>query len=179
MEEDIVFGMENLGLSRSEMVSRLEQSLGWTGLVGMEQRLVNRLSGGEQQKVALAGMLAMGARILILDEALTMLDRPARFAIRSLLTSLRKEVGLTIIESTQNLEDIFSTDRVVFLSEGSLLFDGTPVQFLESPLGRNWASMTGGLAALRAQLYSRGVITAAQAGAPELTKAFINITNKS
>ncbi len=179
VEEDIVFGMENLRFSRSEMKVRLEQSLGWTGLVGMEHRLVNTLSGGEQQKVALAGMLAMGARILILDEALTMLDRSTRIMIRSLLASLRKQPGLTIIETTQHLEEILTTDRVLFLSEGRLLFEGSPVQFIESSLGRDWSSMTGGLTGLRAQLFHRGVISAAQACTPDLTGVFININKKS
>jgi energy-coupling factor transport system ATP-binding protein len=179
VEEDIVFGMENLGLSPAEMRVRLEHTLGWSGLVGMEQRLVNRLSGGEQQKVALAGMLAMGARILILDEALGMLDRSARFAIRSLLAALRHDPGLTIIETTHNLEEILSTDRVLFMSDGTLQFNGSPEEFLESPLGRNWASMTGGLAALRAELYSRGVISATQACSSDLRNSLINIINKS
>lgn len=157
VEEDIIFGLENLQLSARQIKMRLEQALRRTGLVGMERRLVHTLSGGEQQKVALAGVMAMGARILVLDEALAMLDREARAAIRSLLNSLRPDPGLTIVEITQDLGDALECDRILFLANGSILFDGSPDDFVSSPLGGQWLGMAFGLGGLLGALNKSGV----------------------
>ena len=92
----------------------------------MEKRPVHTLSGGEQQKVALAAALAIGCRVIVIDEALNMLDRPTRMSIRSLLRSLRTTPGLTVIEVTHNLQDALTVDRILFLARGTILFDGTP-----------------------------------------------------
>jgi energy-coupling factor transport system ATP-binding protein len=158
VEEDVAFGLENLALPAPEMRKRLAQALEWTGLSGMEKRLTHTLSGGEQQKLALAGMLASGARVLIIDEAFAMLDRPSRLSIRSLFTSLRRDPGLTLIEVTNDLEESLAADRMIFLSEGSILFDGIPRDFLVSPLGLRWSAMAGGLGALAGALFERGIL---------------------
>ncbi len=157
VEEDIIFGLENFCFSVPEIKTRLARALSWTGLTGMEKRLVHTLSGGEQQRLALAGVLATGARIFILDEALAMLDRLAREAIRSLLGMLRHDPGATIIEITQNLDEALQTDRVLFLSEGSIHFDGCPEDFFSSPFGNLWSSMTPGLAGLMGEMQREGV----------------------
>jgi energy-coupling factor transport system ATP-binding protein len=112
VEEDIVFEMENLGIPSAEMDVRLNEALAWTGLIGMGKRLIRTLSGGEQQRLGLAGALAVRAKVLILDEALSMLDKPSRLSIRSLLGALRRDRGLTIIEITHNLEEAMAVDRI-------------------------------------------------------------------
>jgi energy-coupling factor transport system ATP-binding protein len=155
--EDVAFGLENKALPQAEMRESVERALRWVGLCGMEQRLVHTLSGGEQQKVALAGALALGTRTLILDDALSMMDKPARAGLRLLLSRLRSELGLTVIESTHNFDEILSTDRVVFLSHGKILFDGSPGEFVASRLGGDWFSGRGGLAGLMSELEKRGV----------------------
>jgi energy-coupling factor transport system ATP-binding protein len=154
VEEDIAFGLENMNLPSEEIRSRLEQALGWTGLFGLEQRLVHTLSGGEQQKLALAGILAMGGRILVMDEAMNMLDRPSRQAVRSLIRTLQRDPGLTVIEMTQNLEDLLSSDRTVFLAKGAPVFDGLPKYFLETREGKAWARIAGGIAGFRQELFA-------------------------
>jgi energy-coupling factor transport system ATP-binding protein len=158
VEEDVAFGLENLGLSCSEMRVRLTRALEWTGLSGMEKRLIHTLSGGEQQKVALAGLLAMGSSILILDEALNMCDRATRLSLRSLVHSIRRGAALTVIEVTNNLEDALGAERIIFLSDGAVAFDGTPGDFLASVDGRRWVEMAGGLAALAGALFQQGVL---------------------
>lgn len=155
--EDIAFGLENQALPRSEMKTRIDNALVWVGLCGMERRLVHTLSGGEQQKVALAGVLASGAETLILDDALSMTDRPTRTGLRLLIEQLRSQLKLTIIESTDHVEDILTTDRVLFLSHGSILFDGDPQSFAASRLGGDWVSIRAGLSALRVEFEKRGV----------------------
>jgi energy-coupling factor transport system ATP-binding protein len=157
VEEDVVFGMENLGIARTQMKPRLEQALQCTGLTGMEQRLTHTLSGGEQQNLALAATLAMGARVLILDEALSMLDRPTRRAIRSLIESLRVNHGLTVVEMTHDLEEALTGDRLIFLSGGTLTYDGSPTAFMSTPLGSQWARVAGGMPGLQGELAQRGL----------------------
>jgi energy-coupling factor transport system ATP-binding protein len=156
VEEDIVFGMENMRLPRHKMAERLQDSLARTGLAGMESRLVHTLSGGEQQKLALAGVLAMDVEVLIIDEAMGMLDRMARRSVRSIIRSLRETPGLTVIEASNNMEDLQSADRVLFLSGDAVEFDGTPAEFLWSSPGRKWASLSGGLHGLRNALQEQG-----------------------
>jgi len=168
VEEDIVFGLQNLGLPGTEMERRLKRTIQWTGLTGMEQRLTHTLSGGEQQKLALAGLLAMGARAIILDEALTMLDRPSRQSIRSLLSRLRGELGLTVLETTQDLEEIWPLDRVVLLGADGIDFSGPPAELMLSRRGMDWISRTWGMTRLRSALYEKGLITAAQMAQPDL-----------
>ena len=160
VEEDIVFGLENLNLPPEEIHRRLAQAVAWTGLSGLEQRLVHTLSGGEQQKLALAGILAMGARILVIDEAMNMLDRPTRLTVRSLIKGLQHDPGLTVIEITQDLADLLSSDRLVLLRHGTVLFDGLPRQFLNTEEGRRRAQIYGGTIGLRQALVEADLVPA-------------------
>jgi energy-coupling factor transport system ATP-binding protein len=146
--EDVIFGLENLNLSQLEMEVRLEQALRWTGLLGMENRLVHTLSGGEQQKLALAGALAMGSDVLIIDEALNMIDNAARKITRDLMESLRKDRGLTILEAA-SVYFLPTVDRIIFLSDGEIMSDSSPDAFAASELGSRWIRLTGGVGALR------------------------------
>lgn len=156
VEEDVAFGMENRGIPSRQIRAGLTDALSRTGLDGMERRLVHTLSGGEQQKVALAGCLAMQAEVLIIDEATTMLDRPTRRSVRSMMATLQADTGMTIIEASNNWEDLLEADRVLFLSSGRFEFDGTPGEFQRSSLGIRWSSMTGGVRSLRSALVEHG-----------------------
>jgi energy-coupling factor transport system ATP-binding protein len=148
VEEDVAFGLENMRLPVSEMHERVRKALHATGLSGMEQRLTHTLSGGEQQKLALAALLALDARVLILDEALSMLDKPIRGSIRLLIGALQREHGLTVIEITNNVEEAANADRLLFMSKEGIGFDGPAEAFLSSRLGREWTRMGGGVPAL-------------------------------
>jgi energy-coupling factor transport system ATP-binding protein len=178
IEEDIIFGLENMRLSSSEIETRLRKALRRTGLAGMEKRLVHTLSGGEQQKVALATALAMGCRTIVIDEALNMLDRPTRRSIRCLLRSLRATPGLTVIEVTHNLQDALTADRILFLSQGTISFDGTVSDFLSSPDGSRWAFLAGGIAGLRSSLVSRRLVPAYCGDNSELSSCLLNMIGK-
>ncbi len=150
VEEEIVFALENLAVPRFEISRRLQIALRSTGLEGMENRLTHTLSGGEQQKLALASMLAMDSRVLILDEAMTMIDRPTRTEIRSLLRALSSANSLTILEITNSLEDSLTADRMLFLDRGRIRFDGDPAEFAGSISGSEWFGLgTAGVAATR------------------------------
>lgn len=178
VEEDVVFGMENFGFPQCEMKARLKQALLWTELEGMEKRLVHTLSGGEQQKLALAGALATGARVLILDEAMNMLDRPVRKSVRTLLNALRTDPGLTIVEVTHNLEDIALADGIVFMEGGAVSFAGDYSAFAVHPIGRAWARAGGGVAGLAQELTRYGVDLSDCEENSRLSECFLKVIRK-
>jgi energy-coupling factor transport system ATP-binding protein len=157
VEEDIVFGLENLGLPTEHIEERLRWALECVGMTGIEKRPTHSLSGGEQQKLALAAMLALEAGALVLDDATAMLDRPARLSIRELLGRLRRELGLSIIQVSNDLDEVIAADRLLFLSAGEVGFDGPPREFVLSRRGERF-TITSGLRRLTAALARRGAL---------------------
>ena len=156
VEEDVLFGLEILQLARQDMEDRMLRRLSWVGLSGMEKRLTHTLSGGELQKLALASVLVMEPRVIVLDDAMSMLDRPTTQAMRALINLTRTEHDLTLIEMTHNPDDIMNADRIIFLHHQEIGFDGSPSEFLDTPLGRNWMSLTDGLTPLLSALSCLG-----------------------
>ncbi len=152
VEDDVVFGMENLMIPREEMIPRLDGALQEVGLTGFEQRLTHTLSGGEQQKLAIAATLAMGVHTLLIDEALNMLDREAGSQVYGLLSRLNREQGVTVIEATHDMKSIMSADRVIFLSSGRVREDSPPLVFVNSTEGKGRQDMVGGFWSLRTEL---------------------------
>jgi len=146
---DICFGMENMRTPQTEMQNRLKEVIAAVGLDGYENRLTYTLSGGERQKLALAGVLAMKARILILDEAFSMLDWISRKRLRSLIQSLKNQLKLTVIEMTNQANDIKTADMIVFIGPtGVPQFEGTREKLLYSEAARHWIAPQGGINAL-------------------------------
>jgi len=160
VEDDISFGLENLGLPKREVRQRRASALQWTGLTGMENRLIQSLSGGERQKVALASMVAMGAELLICDEATNMLDPTARITLKECMRSLNQDHGTVIIETTSILSEALDADRIVLIERGKALFEGTPAEFLMHPSGRKWLGSSSGLLGLIRELNELGVYEA-------------------
>ena len=123
---DVAFGPENLGLPREEIVDRVESALSAVGMEGRQEARIDRLSGGEQSRVAIAGALAMEPSHLVLDEPFTGLDWPARRAVLERLERLHAE-GTSVVVVTHDLRDLDAlADRVVVLSEGSIAARGPP-----------------------------------------------------
>lgn len=158
VEEDIVFGLENRAMSGADMEVRLKEAVERCGLSGMEKRLTHSLSGGEQQKVGIAALFALRCKLFVLDESFSMLDRRARSDVRALVAELCRHEGPAVVEITNNLEEALVADRLLFLDSGRILFDGTPLTFPATTVGREWASICGGAPAVLAQLIDRGVI---------------------
>ncbi|MFH0822007.1 MAG: energy-coupling factor ABC transporter ATP-binding protein [Pseudomonadota bacterium] len=150
--EDIAFGLENLGLDSDEIHRRVCSVSARTGLTHLRDRPTHSLSGGEQQKAALAAVLAMGTGSIILDEAFSMLDRPARCSLRALIKDLRASGLLTVIEITHDLDNAMSADRVLFIDHGAIRFDGPPGDFIRSEPGEAWALLAGGVSGFVARL---------------------------
>ena len=124
VEDDVAFGLENLGVPREEMRERVARAVRAVGLEGYERREPHTLSGGEKQRVALAGLLAVEPEILVLDEPTSMLDAAGRKEVLEYLQDLRSEK--TVLHVTHNLEELTGVDRILVLNAGELVADETP-----------------------------------------------------
>jgi energy-coupling factor transport system ATP-binding protein len=129
VEDDVAFGLENLGVERVEMRARVAEAIEAVGLRGYERREPHTLSGGEKQRVALAGLLATGPEILVLDEPTSMLDAAGRREVLERLEALR--VTRTVLHVTHHLEELAHADRVLVLNGGSLVADVTPARLFD------------------------------------------------
>jgi energy-coupling factor transport system ATP-binding protein len=124
VEDDVAFGLENLGVEREEMRERVREAIRAVGLEGYERREPHTLSGGEKQRVALAGLLALEPEVLLLDEPTSMLDAAGRREILEKLEGLRG--ARTVLHVTHHLEELLDADRVLVLNAGRLVADVSP-----------------------------------------------------
>jgi biotin transport system ATP-binding protein len=123
---DVAFGPENLGLSHEEIDRRVDDALAAVRLAGKRDARIEALSGGERERVAIAGALAMNPDHLVLAEPFTGLDWPARQAVLERLDALHSS-GRSVVVVTHDLRDLVSrADRVVVLSRGRIALDAEP-----------------------------------------------------
>lgn len=125
VEDDVAFGLENLGLPREEMVARVEHALGLVNMLDFRTHEPHRLSGGQKQRVAIAGALAMKPEVLILDEATSMLDPVGRKEVLSILCDLHDKLDTTILYITHDLTEIYRSDKVVVMNDAKVVAEGT------------------------------------------------------
>ncbi|SES16342.1 energy-coupling factor transporter ATPase [Salipaludibacillus aurantiacus] len=130
VEDDVAFGLENAGVPYDEMQKRVYESISRLGLSGLEKQEPHRLSGGQKQRVALAGALALRPRVIVLDEATSMLDPMGRQEVIATVQKLREEENLTIVTITHDVREAVSADRIIVLKEGRIEQDGTPQDIL-------------------------------------------------
>ena len=124
--DEVAFGPRNLGCAGRELDARVRGALEAVGLSDAADRDVNGLSGGEQQRIALAGVLAMEPSYLVLDEALSMVDSAERPQLRSLVRALARERGLGVLAITHDPVEALGADRAVVLEAGRVAWEGTP-----------------------------------------------------
>lgn len=124
-EEDVAFGLENLGVPRTQMLIRVEASLKAVDLLAERARSPRFMSAGQQQRLAVAGALVMAPRGIVFDEATAMIDPAGREAILTLMDDL-VATGTTIIHVTHDMAEAARAQRVVVLADGRLVFSGTP-----------------------------------------------------
>lgn len=129
VEDDVAFGPENLGVPSAQIAQRVREALKGVGLVGFERHETHALSGGQKQRVALAGVLAMEPRVLILDEASSMLDPRGRKGLMKACRALHAR-GMTIVMITHFMEEAAEADRVAVFRAGRVAMLGTPEEIL-------------------------------------------------
>lgn len=129
VEDDVAFGPENLGVETAQIAQRVREVLKAVGLVGFERHETHALSGGQKQRVALAGVLAMEPRVLILDEASSMLDPRGRKGLMKACHALHDH-GMTIVMITHFMEEAAEADRVAVFRAGRVAMLGTPDEIL-------------------------------------------------
>lgn len=129
VEDDVAFGPENLGVESVQIAQRVREVLKAVGLVGFERHETHALSGGQKQRVALAGVLAMEPRVLILDEASSMLDPRGRKGLMKACHALHDR-GMTIVMITHFMEEAAEADRVAVFRSGRVAMLGTPGEIL-------------------------------------------------
>ncbi|RGJ69178.1 energy-coupling factor transporter ATPase [Collinsella sp. TM05-38] len=129
VEDDVAFGPENLGMESAQIAQRVREALKAVGLVGFERHETHALSGGQKQRVALAGVLAMEPRVLILDEASSMLDPRGHKGLMKACHALHDR-GMTIVMITHFMEEASEADRVAVFRAGRVAMLGTPEEIL-------------------------------------------------
>ena len=129
VEDDVAFGPENLGVPSAQIAQRVREALKGVGLVGFERHETHALSGGQKQRVALAGVLAMEPRVLILDEASSMLDPRGRKGLMKVCRALHDR-GMTIVMITHFMEEAAEADRVAVFRAGRVAMLGAPEEIL-------------------------------------------------
>ena len=132
VEEDTAFGPENLGIPNPELRQRVDSALRETGLYDLRHREAASLSGGQKQKLAIAGALAMRPEVLILDEATAMLDPLCRDEFLELVEQMRREKNLTLITITHDMAEAARCDRIIVMNKGKVVLDGTPPEVFSS-----------------------------------------------
>ena len=131
VEDDIAFGLENIGMPRDEMVQKINASLEMVRMTLFKEKEPARLSGGQKQRVAIAGMIALAPKVVILDEATSMLDPQGRFEVISTIQQLHKDKGITVISITHDLDEAAQADRVLLMEGGKVNRIGTPSEIFE------------------------------------------------
>jgi energy-coupling factor transport system ATP-binding protein len=125
VEEDVAFGPENLGLPDHELRERVDWALELVGLAEYRHRQPHRLSAGQKQRVAIAGVIAMQPEVLVLDEATALLDPEGRHDVLAAVRTLNAE-GLTVVAITHFMDEATEGDRVIVLEEGRIALEGAP-----------------------------------------------------
>jgi len=179
VEEELVFGLENIGLEIGEVKNRLE----WVTDIALIGDLLDKspyeISGGQKQRVAIASVLAMKPRIMILDEPTSMLDPLGKDFIFDILTSLKKEQDLTLIVVEHNIEQVAPlSDRIVLMYDGGIAKNAPPVEFFENSEflydhGINAPEATAFLDRLKTLDYYQGPLPANLEDAVRITKSLL------
>jgi energy-coupling factor transport system ATP-binding protein len=126
---EVAFAMERVGMPRDQIVARLAPALAAVGLRGFEHRDPTTLSGGQKQRLAIASVLALRPRVIVLDEPTTDLDPEGRDEVFALIRRLREE-GLSLIVIEHEADELRQCDRIILLREGSIIVEGTPAEVM-------------------------------------------------
>jgi cobalt/nickel transport system ATP-binding protein len=132
--EDVAFGPLNMGFDIKEVESRVLDALKQVDLAGLEKKSVHHLSFGQRKRACIAGLLAMGHEILLLDEPTAGLDPMGEYKMMNLLQGLNKEKGVTIVMATHSVDLVpLFLDKLYIMSKGKIIRDGIPEEVFNTP----------------------------------------------
>ncbi|MGI6317521.1 MAG: energy-coupling factor transporter ATPase [Dethiobacteria bacterium] len=126
VEEDVAFGLENLGIDSSQISRRVTEALERVGLSSFRHHAPHLLSGGQKQRLAIAGIIAMRPRCLVLDEPTAMLDPRGRREVLDTIQRMNRQEGVTVVHITHFMEETLEADRIVTMDRGKIVQNGKP-----------------------------------------------------
>ncbi len=128
VEDDVAFAPENLGVPSGEIRRRVDASLHLVGMAEHRSHAPHLLPGGQKQRVAFAGVIAMQPEIIVLDEPTAMLDPQGRKEVVDTVYTLCRARGSAVVFITHHMDECIDADRLIVMSNGSVLADGTPAE---------------------------------------------------
>ncbi|ALV22245.1 MAG: energy-coupling factor ABC transporter ATP-binding protein [Carnobacterium sp.] len=132
VQDDVAFGLENLGVPREEMIERVADAIERVKMSDFMEKEPARLSGGQKQRVAIAGVVALRPAIIILDEATSMLDPQGRQEVLATVKAIKEEANLTVISITHDIDEAANANRILVMENGELIQEGTPEEIFAS-----------------------------------------------
>ena len=159
VERDVAFGLENLGVPRPEMRARVDEAMALLGIEPLAQRAPHELSDGQKQRVALAGVLAMKPKLIILDEPTSLLDPKTAAELVELVGKLREQLGTTFLVVEHSLDLLVRVaDRIVVMSEGRKVLEGAPKDVLFGEQAEGYGVLIPAVTRLQKRLAGMGVV---------------------
>lgn len=132
VEDEILYGLENFSIPKEEVMPRLEEALEIMGISDLRDRSIDSLSGGQKQKVAVASILALKPKVLVLDEPTAELDPASSFNVYTLLKEYATQHGVTVIVVEQKIALLSEfADMLLIVNDGTIRFNGSPAEVLE------------------------------------------------
>lgn len=132
VEDEILYGLENFSIPKEEVMPRLEEALAVMGISDLRDRSIDSLSGGQKQKVAVASILALKPKILVLDEPTAELDPASSFNVYTLLKKYASQHGMTVVVVEQKIALLSEfADMLLIVDNGTIRFNGSPAEVLE------------------------------------------------
>lgn len=126
VEDDIAFGPENLGVPREEIIKRVDWALEKVGMSEFRHATPFKMSGGQKQRLAIAGVLAIKPRVMVLDESTAMLDPKGREEVMKVVKQLNREEKMTVVHITHYMDEALDADRLIVMNDGKVVLDGKP-----------------------------------------------------
>ncbi len=142
VEEDVAFAPENLGVDPQEIRRRVDDALKAVGMYEFREHAPHLLSGGQKQRIAIAGVIAMAPQCIVLDEPTAMLDPIGRADVLKTIKTLNRERGVTVVLITHHMDEAAQADRLVVMTKGKVIADGTPKQVFQDVEGLKAVGLT-------------------------------------
>lgn len=142
VEEDVAFAPENLGVPPEEIRRRVDDALKAVGMYEFREHAPHLLSGGQKQRIAIAGVIAMQPRCIVLDEPTAMLDPIGRSEVLRTIRDLNRKKGVTVVLITHHMDEAAQADRLVVMTKGRVIADGTPKEIFQDVEGLKAVGLT-------------------------------------